>query len=64
MAACRYGTAAARVTSQTPDGGPPFEAELVEDEFHMLWLYQTNRRGERIGIRSCSRLRSRSGGAS
>jgi hypothetical protein len=26
------------VTIQIPDGGPPFEAALVEDEFHMVWL--------------------------
>ena len=33
-----------------PDGGPPFDAELVQDEFAMLWLHQTNSRGKRIGF--------------
>jgi hypothetical protein len=33
---------------EMPDGGPPFDAELVEDEFAMLWLHQTNSRGKRI----------------
>src|SRR5918994_127431 len=32
-------------------GGAPFDAALVEDEFHMLWLHQLNCRGTRIGIR-------------
>ena len=39
------------MTLQIPDGGAPFDAALVEDEFHMLWLHQTNSRGKRIGIR-------------
>ena len=39
------------MTLQIPDGGAPFDAALVEDEFHMLWLHQLNRRGKRIGIR-------------
>src|SRR5215217_2101274 len=33
------------MTIQILDGGPPFDAELVEDEFKMLWLHQTNSRG-------------------
>ena len=39
------------MTVQIPDGGAPFDAGLVEDEFHMLWLHQLNRCGKRIGIR-------------
>jgi hypothetical protein len=49
---------------EMPDGGPPFDAELVEDEFAMLWLHQTNSRGKRIGFEVCSRRCSRSRGAS
>ena len=39
------------MTLQIPDDGPPFEAELVEGEFSMLWLHLTNSRGERMGVR-------------
>ena len=32
------------MTIQIPDGGPPFEAQLEENGFHMLWLINRNRR--------------------
>jgi hypothetical protein len=38
------------VTIQIPDGGLPFDAELLEDEFAMLWLHQTDSRGKRKGF--------------
>ena len=31
------------MTIHIPDGGPPIEAQLEEDEWHMLWLAETNR---------------------
>jgi hypothetical protein len=37
------------VTIAIPDGGTPFDAELVEDEFTMLWLHHANSRGRRMG---------------
>jgi hypothetical protein len=40
------------VTIQIPDVGPPFDAELTEDQSNMLWLHQTNTRGQRMGGRS------------
>jgi hypothetical protein len=32
------------VTIHIADGSPPIPAQLEEDEFHMLWLVQRNRR--------------------
>ncbi len=32
------------MTIHIADGGPPIPAQLEEDEFHMLWLVQRNRR--------------------
>jgi hypothetical protein len=32
-----------------PDGGLPIDAQLEEDEFHMLWLNEPNRKERRMG---------------
>jgi hypothetical protein len=37
------------VTIHILDGGPPIAAQLEEDEFHMLWLNEPNRKGRRMG---------------
>jgi hypothetical protein len=37
------------VTIAIPDGGPPFEAQLVENEHGMLWVDHPNSRGRRMG---------------
>jgi rhodanese-related sulfurtransferase len=51
------------VRIQIPDGGPPFEAELVQDSFTMVWLHQTNSRRRRIGVRVLLSAALKIGGA-
>jgi hypothetical protein len=46
-----------------PATGETFEAQLEEDEFHMLWLNEPNRKGRRRGGICCPRC-SRSDGVS
>jgi hypothetical protein len=46
------------VTKHIADGGPPIPAQLEEDELHMLWLVQRNRRNSGAECRSCYRLHS------
>ena len=37
------------VTVAVPATGETFDAQLDEDEFHMLWLNEPNRKGRRMG---------------
>jgi hypothetical protein len=37
------------VTIALPSTGETFEAQLEEDEFHMLWLNEPNRKARRMG---------------
>ena len=52
------------MTIQIPDGGPPFDAELVDDEFTILSRHQAKSRGQRMASGAALGCAHARGGAS